>query len=52
VNIVRDMRVVPISKQLVQKLFVAAVVPMLPLVLLKYPVAELIGVVFKRLSGM
>jgi hypothetical protein len=25
---------------------------MLPLVLLKYPVAELIGVVFKRLSGM
>ena len=52
VNIVRDMRVVPISKQLVQKLLVAAVVPMLPLVLLKYPVAELIGVVFKRLSGM
>jgi hypothetical protein len=52
VNIVRDMRVVPISKQLVQKLLVAALVPMLPLVLLKYPVAELIGVVFKRLSGM
>jgi hypothetical protein len=52
VNIVRDMRVVPISKGLVQKLVVAALVPMLPLLLLKYPVAELIGVVFKRLSGM
>jgi hypothetical protein len=51
-NIVRDMRVVPVSKQLVQKLLVAALVPMLPLVLLKYPVAELVGVVFKRLSGM
>ena len=52
VNIVRDMRVVPISKRLVQKLLGAALVPMLPLVLLKYPVAELVGVVFKRLSGM
>ena len=52
VNIVRDMRVVPIGKDLVRKLLVAALVPMLPLVLLKYPVAELVGVVFKRLSGM
>jgi hypothetical protein len=51
-NIVRDMRVVPVSKQLVQKLLVAALVPMLPLVLLKYPVTELVGVVFRRLSGM
>lgn len=52
VNIVRDIRLVPVSKQLVQKLLVAALVPMLPLVLLKHPVAELIGVVFKRRSGM
>jgi hypothetical protein len=49
VNIAHSMRPAPISKRLVVQLLVAALVPMLPL--LKYPVAELIGIIVKRLSG-
>ncbi len=51
-DIVRAMRLVPISTRLVKDLAIAAVLPMLPLLLLKYPVAELVQKFFSRLSGL
>jgi hypothetical protein len=51
VGIVRDMRVVPISRSLLMYLSVAALLPLLPLVLFKYPLADLLAKFFGRLSG-
>jgi hypothetical protein len=52
VNIARNMRSIPISKRLVVTLLVAALVPMVPLLFLKYPIAELIVAIVKKLSGL
>jgi hypothetical protein len=52
VSVVRTMRLVPVSQSLLMYLAVAALLPMLPLLLLKYPVAELAQKFFLRLSGM
>jgi hypothetical protein len=52
VNIARHMRSVPISKRLVTMLLIVALVPMAPLLLLKYPIAELFVAIVKRLSGL
>lgn len=41
VNLVRNMRLVPVSQRLLLDLAVAALLPMLPLLLLKYPATEL-----------
>jgi len=51
VGIVRDMRLVPISSSLLMYLAVAALLPLLPLVLFKYPLADLLAKFFERLSG-
>jgi len=51
VAIVRDMRLVPISPSLLMYLAIAALLPLLPLVLFKYPLADLLAKFFERLSG-
>jgi hypothetical protein len=52
VSIVRDMRLVPVSPSLLMYLAVAALLPLLPLVLFKYPLADLLRKFFGRLSGL
>jgi hypothetical protein len=54
-NIVRTvpaMRLVPLSLNLVKYLAIAAVLPMLPLILLVYPFAALTSKIFKSLLGL
>jgi hypothetical protein len=51
-RIVRDMRTVPVSPRIVTLYAMGVVVPFLPLLLLKYPIAELAGMLLKRLSGL
>lgn len=52
VDVVRTMRWAPVSKRLVVDLTAAALVPLLPLFLLKYPIAELSQRLFSRLTGL
>jgi hypothetical protein len=52
VNIVRNMRWAPISVRLWANILIAALLPMVPLMLLKYPIAELAEKFVTRLSGM
>jgi hypothetical protein len=52
VSIVRDMRLVPVSPSILMYLAVAALLPLLPLVLFKYPIADLLAKFFERLSGL
>jgi hypothetical protein len=52
VAIVRNIRLVPLSARLVMELLVAALVPMLPLLLLRYPIAVLAEKFFTSLSGL
>jgi hypothetical protein len=49
---VRNMRITPVSKQLFIQIAVVALLPLLPLVLFKYPLAELASQVFKKLAGL
>jgi hypothetical protein len=52
VSIVRDMRLVPVSPRMLMHLAVAALLPLLPLVLFKYPIADLLAKFVDRLSGL
>jgi hypothetical protein len=52
IDIVRNMRWVPMSLRLVKDIVLAALLPMVPLLLLKYPVAELAEKFFTRLTGL
>jgi len=52
VGIVRDMRLVPVSPSMLMYLAAAALLPLLPLVLFKYPIADLLAKFFGRLSGL
>jgi hypothetical protein len=52
VSIVRDMRLVPVSPSILMYLVVAALLPLLPLVLFKYSIADLLGKFFDGLSGL
>ena len=52
VGIVRNMRWVPISTRLVISALVAALAPMAPLFLFKYPVAEIAQRLFSKLAGL
>lgn len=52
VGVVRNMRRVPMSPRLLTDLMIAALLPMLPLLLMKYPVAELAQKVIGKLSGL
>jgi hypothetical protein len=50
--IVRNMRWVPVSTRLFITIAVAALLPMLPLFLFKYPIGELIQKLFSKLAGL
>ena len=52
VNIVRNMRLVPVSTRLLITIVIAALLPMLPLFLFKYPIAELIEKLFRKVDGL
>src|SRR6202045_1627145 len=52
VGIVRNMRWVPVSTRLLVAVVIAALLPMLPLFLFKYPIAELIQRVLSKLAGL
>jgi hypothetical protein len=48
----RDMRTVPVSRHIVTTYAMGVVLPFLPLLLLKYSIAELAAMLLKRLSGL
>ena len=52
VNVVRNMRLVPASRRLMIELAACVILPMLPLVLLKYPVDQIAARLFKALTGL
>ena len=52
VGIVRNMRTAPLSMNLLANVVVAALLPILPLFLLRYPVAELAKKLFTTLTGL
>lgn len=52
INLARDMRFVPIRPRLLTQMTVTALVPLWPLLLFKYPVAELTRTLFSRLIGL
>jgi hypothetical protein len=52
VGIVRDMRLVIVSPKMLIYLAAAALLPLLPLVLLKYPLADLLAKFARGLSGL
>ncbi len=51
-NVVREMRTIPAGRRLVIQLAVAAIVPLLPLLLLKYPPGQLAAQLFQILTGL
>jgi hypothetical protein len=46
------MRLVPVSLRMLTEFAIAALLPALPLLLLKYPIAELTQRFFSRLTGL
>jgi hypothetical protein len=52
ISVVRDMRIVPISLRLLKDYALTALLPFLPLLLFKYPVADLAEKFFARLTGL
>lgn len=51
-SVIRNMRLVPIGQKLLISFGVAALAPILPLLLLKYPIGELLQKFFSNLTGM
>jgi hypothetical protein len=51
-NVVRNMRLVPGGRRLVIELAACVILPMLPLLLLKFPVSEIAVRLFRALSGL
>ena len=52
VGIVRNMRLAPVSIRLLATILVAALLPMSPLLLFEYPVAEVAQKLFMKLTGL
>jgi hypothetical protein len=52
VGVVRDMRTVPVSARLSVTVMTAALLPMAPLFLFKYPIAELVQRLIAKLAGL
>ena len=52
INVVRDMSWVPLNMRLLVDITIAALLPMTPLLLLKYPVSELTKKLFRSLVGL
>jgi hypothetical protein len=51
-NIIRNMSFIPMGPRLLTNLSIAALLPLVPLLLLKYPIAELAEKFITRLAGM
>ncbi len=51
VSIIGDMRIIPASRKLIMVLALTSILPMLPLLLLKYPLLEIVGTLLNILSG-
>ena len=52
VNVVREMRWIPAGRRLVMGFATAVILPLLPLVFLKYPVDQLVARLFQTLTGL
>jgi len=52
VNVVREMRWIPAGRRLLLSLSTCTILPLLPLVLLKYPADQLVIQLFKTLTGL
>ena len=52
INVVRNRKWAPIGPRLLTQLALAALVPLAPLVLFKYPLAELVQKFFEGLIGL
>ncbi len=52
VAVVRNMRSVPVSTRLSITIMIAALLPMAPLFLFKYPIAELVRRLIAKLAGL
>jgi hypothetical protein len=52
VRVVRDMRCIPASRRLVMGIVVCVILPMVPLLLFKYPIAELAEKLIRTLAGL
>jgi hypothetical protein len=52
VEVVRKMRLAPISVRLLATMGVAAALPLLPLLLFEFPLADLVKMLFKKLAGI
>jgi hypothetical protein len=48
----REMRVVPVSLEIVKTYAMGILLPFLPLLLLRYPIAELAAMLLKRVAGL
>jgi hypothetical protein len=51
-NVVSEMRPIPVGPRLVKNLAAAAILPLVPLLLLKYPIDKLAGQLFQALTGL
>ena len=51
-NVVRGMRWIPASRRILMELAAGVILPMLPLVLLKYPPGQIAAGLFKALTGL
>ena len=52
IGVVREVRLLPISPRVMLNLAIVALLPMVPLMLFKYPLVELIGQMLGRLTGL
>lgn len=52
ITVVRNMRWIPVSKRLLIDFVLAGLAPVLPLLLLKYPIGELVEKFVQRLTGL
>ena len=52
VNVVREMRLIPAGRRILLTLSACTIMPLLPLVLLKYPVDQLVVQLFKTITGL
>jgi hypothetical protein len=52
VGIIRNMRWVPVSTRLLMSVAAAGLLPMMPLFLFKYPIAEIAQRLFNKLAGL
>ena len=51
-NVVRGMRLIPADRRLIMALGIYVIVPMLPLLLLKFPIDQLAARLFQMLTGL